>query len=110
MVSEFGYRVVLMRSGRLMRDQFFSPYAYRPDIPIRIRLMLGMGSNAVPVDAPMWANPFTFALRPGACVLMVRTFGITVPLSQNPRDSIARHLRIVPSRFKMRPDFSTYFD
>jgi hypothetical protein len=37
LVAEFGYVVVLMQSGLLMRRQFFSPKRFAPDMPIVIK-------------------------------------------------------------------------
>ena len=107
MVAEFGYRIVLMQSGLLMREQFFSPYKFHGAMPDRCQMLFGGG--IAPPDAPLWSRPFTFTFRDGVCVITARSFGISVPVSQDPGLPIARHLRIVPAKFKLRPDFSTAF-
>lgn len=109
MVAEFGCRVVLMRSGLLLRRQFFSPYRFHPAIPVTSQMLFGGSSAGVPPDAPMWAKPFSFGFREGGCHVVTRTFGVTVPVSQDPRRPIARHLRIAPAQYKLRPDFGTAF-
>jgi hypothetical protein len=109
LVSEFGYVAVLMRSGRLLRQQFFQPSRFDPDLPLRSQMVLGTGKSVSP-DAPMWGKPFSFGFVDGGCTVGVRNFSIIVPTSQDLRLPIARHLKIVPSKYKMRPDFDTFFD
>jgi hypothetical protein len=59
----------------------------------------------------MWREPFSFNFeRPGVCVVAARNFGVVVPISRDPREPIARHLRIVPARYKLQPDFRTVLD
>ncbi len=41
MVAEYGYRVVLIRSGRMMRQQFFSPLKFHRDMPEMSQMLLG---------------------------------------------------------------------
>jgi hypothetical protein len=43
MVAEFGYVVALMRSGLLMRQQFFSPRKFHRELPGRSQIVLGGG-------------------------------------------------------------------
>jgi len=107
MVEEFGYRVVLIRSGLLMREQFFNPGQFHPNMPILSQMLLGGNAQGVPPDAPMWANPFTFAVEDRRCLVSLRNFAVSVPLSDDPRQPLARHLRIAPTKFKLRPDFRT---
>jgi hypothetical protein len=40
----------------------------------------------------------------------MRNFAILVPVSNDPRQHFATHLKIVPPRFKLRPNFETFFD
>jgi hypothetical protein len=109
MVAEFGYRVVLMQSGLLMRQQFFSPYKVHRAMPVRNQFLLGGGRGVPTPEAPMWSRPFTFEFRDGVCIITARNFGYSVPVSQDRRLPIARHLRIAPARYMFRPDFSTFF-
>jgi hypothetical protein len=110
MVAEFGYVVTLMRSGLLMREQFFSPYKFHPALPLRSQMLLGGSIPVTSPDARMWATPFSFRFQNMGCTVGARNFSITVPVSRDPREPLARHLRIVPTKYKLRPDFRTTFD
>src|SRR5438132_7418318 len=112
MVAEFGYVVVLTRSGLLMGEQFFRPYKFHPALPLRSQMLLGGGGMPVTSpEAPMWAKPFSFGFqRPGVCIVVARNFGIMVPISRDPREPVATHLQIIPAKYKLRPDFRTVFD
>ena len=110
MVAEFGYRVVLMPSGLLMREQFFNPRRFHTAMPMMSQMLLGGSVAGTPHDDPMWANPFSFSFQEGDCMVGMRNFVATVPVSQDPRQPIARHLKIVPARYKLRPDFRAVFD
>lgn len=109
MVAEFGYAVVLMQSGALMRRQFFSPHKYHRQLPARYQMLL---SGALPgPESRMWAQPFSFTFsESGCCFVGARNFAVNLPISRDPREPFARHLRIVPKKYKLRPDFSTVFD
>jgi hypothetical protein len=110
MVAEFGYVVVLARSGLLMREQFFKPSTFHPALPLQSQMILGGGMMTSP-EAPVWAKPFSFGFqRPGFCIVAARNFGVMVPISRDPRDPVATHLQIVPTKYKLRPDFRTVFD
>jgi hypothetical protein len=110
MVAEFGYVVALMRSGLLMRDQFFRPRKIHPALPLQSQMLLG-GGTVISTDAPIWTKPFSFGFqRPGFCIAAARNFGVMVPISRDPREPFAIHLPIVPAKYKLRPDFTTVFD
>lgn len=110
MVAEFGYVVVLMRSGLLIREQFFQPYKFHRDLPLRSQILFG-GSMPDAADHQMWSKPFSFGFeRPGACTVAARNFAVMVPIDRDPREPIAKHLKIVPSKYKLRPNFGTVFD
>ncbi len=109
MVAEFGYAVVLMPSGLLMRRQFFSPHKYLRDLPLRHQIVLG-GSRPTESEHPVWSKPFSFTLsETGCCHVGARNFAVNVPLTRNPFLPFATHLRIVPERYKLRPTFKTFF-
>jgi hypothetical protein len=111
MVAEFGYIVVLMRSGSLMREQFFSPHKFHRNLPLRSQMLLGGPLPVSRPDARMWARPFSFSFeRPGCCTIGARNFALLVPVSRDPREPIARHLPFAPNKYKLRPDFKTFFD
>ncbi len=111
MVAEFGYIIVLMRSGLLMRQQFFSPYKYHHELPPKSQMLLG---GSLPVSSPearMWAKPFAFSFeRTGFCTVGARNFVVLVPVTRDPREPIAKHLPFAPSKYKVRPDFTTFFN
>jgi hypothetical protein len=104
MVAEFGYVITLMQSGVLMREQFFSPDRFRRELPIRSQMILGATIN-FPPDAPAWSKLFSFGMHDDCCVVATRIFAVTVPVSCDPRQPLAKHLRIVPYKYKLRPDF-----
>jgi hypothetical protein len=110
MVAEFGYVVALMRSGLLMREQFFRPAKFHPALPLRSQMLLGGSMPVTSPNAPLWARPFSFGFyRPGVCTVAARNFGVLLPISRDPREPIATHLQIAPARYKLRPDFRTVF-
>jgi hypothetical protein len=104
MVAEFGYIIALMRSGLLMREQFFSPYKLHRSLPVTSKMVSGGGIPTSP-DARIWANPFSFRFHNMACIVAARNFAVEVPVSRDPRAPLARHLRIVPLKYKLRPEF-----
>jgi hypothetical protein len=109
MVAEFGYVVALMKSGLLMREQFFSPNQYHRALPLRHQMLLGGAMPTAPGER-VWTTPFSFSFQNDACFVGARNFAVIVPVTRDPRLPIARHLRIVPSKYTMRPDFQTVFD
>lgn len=110
MVAEFGYIVTLMPSGRLMREQFFNPKKYHPAMPDRCQMILGGSLPVKMPDARMWSNPFFFSFAtPDVCHVGIRNISVMVPISRDPRLPFSQHLRIVPGRYKLRPDFRTVF-
>jgi hypothetical protein len=108
MVAECGYIVTLMQSGLLLREQFFNPYKFRPSLGTRYKVLL-VGAPFTEMNEGVWSKPFSFSFERGACLVTARNYGITVPVSQDPFAPIAQHLKIVPSRFKLRPDLRTAF-
>lgn len=110
MVAEFGYVIVLMRSGLLMRQQFFNPRKFHHELPHRCQMVLGGSAPTLP-DANLWTKPFSFGFeRDGACLVVARNFAVYVPVSRDPRLPFAKHLRIVPTKYKLRPDFRAFFE
>jgi hypothetical protein len=109
MVAEFGYVVVLMRSGLLMREQFFNPNKYHHALGLRHQMLLG-GAPFTEPDERVWTNPFSFSFKNEGCIVAARNFAVIVPVSRDPRIPIARHLRFVPPKYTMRPDFRAVFD
>lgn len=109
MVAEFGYVIALMPSGLLMREQFFSPNKFNRSLAGRHRMVLG-GPMPKSPDARIWTSPFSFSFENGACTFGARSFAMLLPVSRDPREPLARHLRFAPSKFKLRPDFTTVFD
>jgi hypothetical protein len=108
MVAQFGYVVALMPSGRLMREQFFRPGSFHKDLDARYQLLLG-GVPFTASDAGVWRSPFSFKFEDRSCLVTVRNFVVRLPVSQDPSAPLARHLRIVPTRYKFRPDFGSSF-
>jgi hypothetical protein len=109
MVAEFGYVVALMQSGLLMRQQFFMPYKYHRALPLRHQMLLGHDTSITSPDARMWSNPFSFGFDVPGCTVAMRNFVVIVPVSRDPRVRLAKHLRIVPSKYALRPNFKTVF-
>jgi len=109
MVAEFGYIITLMKSGLLMREQFFNPRKFHPSLGTRHQVLLAGATPTAP-DERVWTTPFSFTFQMGACFVSARNFAIIMPCSRDPRLPIAHHLRIVPSKYKLRPDFRTVFE
>lgn len=110
MVAEFGYAVALMPSGVLLRRQFFSPYRYLHDLPLRHQIVVG-GNHPTERESPIWSKPFSFTFsETGCCYVGARNFSVNVPVTHDPRLPFVTHLRIVPDRYKLRPTFKTFFE
>ena len=92
-----------------MREQFFSPYRLHPALPPESHMLAG-GSLPTSPEHAMWSEPFAFRLRDTKCLVLARNFTVTVPVSRDPREPFARHLRIVPTKYKLRPNFGTAFE
>jgi hypothetical protein len=108
MVAEYGYIITLMSSGRLLREQFFNPARFHRSLDSRYQILLA-GAPFKEAKDSIWNKPFSFKFDRGACLVTVRNFVITVPMSRDPFMPSSEHIQIVPSRFKLRPDFSTAF-
>jgi hypothetical protein len=108
MVAEFGYVVALMPSGLALREQFFNPNRFRKGLGTKFKAIF-FGSPHTDPNDPIWASPFRFHIDDQSCLVTVRNFVIFLPLSRDPRDPIARHLKIVPQRHAFRQNFETWF-
>jgi hypothetical protein len=108
MVSEYGYRVVLMQSGSLMRRQFFEPSRYLPELPLPCRILL-IGGLDPSIDNRMWLTPFAFKMEENWCIVVARNFAIRLPCTRDPRLPIAQRLRFVPEKYRLRPHFGISF-
>ncbi len=111
MVAEFGYRVVLMPSGLLLRRQFFDPHRLLQELPSISQMIMGGSADRMAHDASVWAAPFSFSFQqPGVRFVVMRNFGMAIPVTQDPRLPIARRLRFAPAKYTLRPDFTAVFD
>jgi hypothetical protein len=108
MVAKFGFKIALMESGLLLREQFFRPRKFHPALGTRHQVMLG-GTPPTSPGEEVWSKPFSFKYEQGACFVTARNFVMILPVSYDPFSPIVRHLQIVPARFKFRPDFRTAF-
>jgi hypothetical protein len=108
MVAEFGYIVALMPSGRLLREQFFTPSKFVKGLGTKYQAIFTGAPHTDPND-PVWANPFAFHFEDQSCLVTVRNFTIFLPVTRDPREPIARHLKIVPHKYAFRPNFQTAF-
>jgi hypothetical protein len=109
-VEEFGYIISLMPSGLVLREQFFRPHKFHHQLPLYSSMFLA-GDTITASHAPVWARPFSFDFpRPGVCTVGARNFARMLPVSNDPREPIARHLRIAPAKYNLRPNFRTVFE
>jgi hypothetical protein len=112
LVERFGYQVALTESGLLMRRQFFMLRRYHRDMPGRSQMML-LGGPPVyhsEDDLRFWSNPISFQFERDGCFLVLRNVPMVIPMSRDPTTPIAKHIRLVPQRYILRPDFRTLFD
>lgn len=112
MVLEYGYQATLTQSGLLMRKQFFTPHNFHKDIPIRFRMFL-MGENPTLYnddDFGVWEKPFSLSVEENTCFIIMRGLLVTLPISRDPRIPIKNILPFAPSKYVLRPDFTTVFD
>jgi hypothetical protein len=111
MFAEFGYQIALTPAGVLIRRQFFSPMRFRGDMPLTNQILLtGAPLTYEESHLEHWTKPFSFAIERSTCTVVIRNFVVPVPISRDPRVPPAKHIRIVPQRFKMRPNFETMFN
>lgn len=108
LVHLFGYQVVLTESGLLMRRQFFSPGRRLPEMPVESEVLFGGEPLQFDGDLGPWRVPFNFSFERGKAFAAVRNVGFMMPMSRDPTVPLAQHLRHVPSRFTIRPDFSSF--
>jgi hypothetical protein len=108
MVAEFGYAVALMPSGVVLRNQFFKPSKFVKDLPLTSQMML-TGSPPEDEASLLWGTPFSFHIAQDHCIATARQFSITLPLSRDPREIRNSKLKHLPSRYTLRPIFSTVF-
>jgi hypothetical protein len=110
MVREYGYQVALTTAGSLMRRQFFLPVRFQRDMPSSSQMLLaGPPPDYTDDRLDFWARPFKFEVDRGMCSIVLRSIVFYVPISRDPTTPIARHLRIVPSRYRLRPNFDVAF-
>lgn len=109
MVEKWGYLIVLLPSGQLMRRQFFEPRRFLKDMPLRSQILL-TGEALSDPQSPTWATPFGLSVQIDYCNVVARHFAINVPLSRDPTLPIARHLKFVPGKYAIKPNFDTVFD
>lgn len=115
MVEKFGYSVVLMHSGLLMRHQFFTPKKPRSDLPVTSQILLKGGTIPYnPNDLSPWTNPFTFHIdmEYRICSVGFRNVVLNIPITADPRSITPTRLIVMPSNAKLalRPRFDTFFD
>ena len=111
LVALFGYRVAFTPAGILARRQFFSPDRFLADVPTMSQILLaGSAPDPEPSALPFWSNPFNCAFEDGRCYVVVRSFSVMMPISRDPRLPAMRHLRFVPARYTLRPDFRSVLD
>jgi hypothetical protein len=113
LLNEFGYQIALTSSGFLLRHQFFTPRQFRKDMPLSSQLVLAVEMPKYSATTHhLWANPFRISIETErrSCIVAFRTLGLRLPLSRDPATPVANRLKIVPSRYKLRPDFSTAFE
>ena len=111
MILEFGYQVALTRSGILMREQFFSPTRFHRRMPLRHQMILAAPPPKYE-DAhfKLWAHPFQFTVDTDVCYVGFRTMSLILPISRDPRLPVAKSIIIVPSKYRLRPDFQTVLE
>src|SRR5258708_39173903 len=80
LVAEFGYVIALMRSGVLLREQFFNPRKFHPSLALRHQMLFG-GTMPTAPEERIWTNPFSFTFENGACSVGARNFAVIVPVS-----------------------------
>lgn len=108
MVAEYGYIVALMQSGLVAREQFFNPNRFHKGLMAKSQMIL-TGQPHTAIDDAVWSRPFQFEFDAQSCLVTVRNFVVYLPISQDPRLPIARHLKYVPQKYTFRPNFATVF-
>jgi hypothetical protein len=83
MVAKFGFKIALMESGLLLREQFFRPRKFHPALGTRHQIMLGGTPPTFPGEK-VWSKPFSFKYEQGACFVTARNFVMILPVSYDP--------------------------
>lgn len=109
---QFGYQIALSPSGRLMRNQFFSPNSFLPDVPLASQILLAGESLSSFDEASRtyWSEPFKITVDDTSALIGLRSIAFRLPLSHNPIHPFARSLRYVPPKLTFRPDLTTVFN
>ena len=111
----YGYSVVLILSGAIMRRQFLFVNKFCSEFPIRSQMLLagGVPEKAGSVPDSYWSRPFWVTLRDDGqpfCNAGYRSVSVMLPLSRDPRIPISHAVPYVPSRYIFRPNFQTFID
>lgn len=109
---QFGYQIALLPTGRLMRNQFFHPNSFLPDVPITCQMAL-TGQALATFDESTrayWSDPFKITVNKDSAFVALRNMAFKLPLSRNPMLPLARALPYAPSKYAFRPDLTTAFD
>ena len=113
MVREFGYAAVLLPSGLLMRQQFFLPQRFHPELPIKCQvLMSGSPPTFNASNIGVWTRPFYFEmdLSQSICRVGFKHTLIMLPITADPRSVKARCTLFTPAKYTLRPRFDALFE
>ncbi len=101
MVQEFGYSVVLMQSGLIMRHQFFQPRKFHPSLPVMCQVLMNSAPMAYNTNnIELWTKPFHFEIDMPArmCHVVFKHMIMMLPLSSDPRQLQSKCLLITPAK------------
>ena len=111
MAREYGYQIALTAAGNLMRRQFFLPRTFHRDLPLRSQMFLmGQPPEYTEGHLDFWSRPFKIEIDRGSCLVLLRAVVVYVPISRDPTMPIARHLKIAPTKYRLRPNLSVAFE
>lgn len=109
--KQYGYRVALIQSGLLVRNQFFNPHRFTKHLPVTSQMVLCGDPHTQygPDTHGFWSDPVKVFVDATKATIVIRNYSIVLPLSHDPTIPLARTLAYAPSKHVFRPDLRFAF-
>jgi hypothetical protein len=107
----YGYRVALVESGLVLRNQFFNPTRFTKQMPTTSQMVL-CGEPIKSLDSTShsyWSDPVKIVVTGRKATIVIRNYSVMLTLSEDPNIPLAIHLAYVPRRHAFRADLRLAF-